>query len=329
MIETAFRSDELPREERFERFRGMVREFYDARSEHADDYWAHERYLQLGSVQVAHKRFLPMEVHRAPTTPFASGSDIYQISLVQNGIVRTEWTERNSVSALAPAGGLYVHDPARVEKSAFHAPGGSGPYQSLCVVLPKSALALPPARVERLFGQRVAVDEGFGALLERFLTGLTADTASFGPADGPRLGTVTVDLVAALFGNLLAAEAAVTPESRARTLILRARAFIQEHLADPALSPRTVADAHHISVSYLHKLFQPEGTTVAALIRRQRLEHIRRALSDATLRGTPIHAIAARWGFPNAADFSRAFRSAYGMTPRDFRQQALGDARRR
>ncbi|WP_326597509.1 helix-turn-helix domain-containing protein [Streptomyces sp. NBC_01803] len=327
MIETAFRSDDLPREERFERFRGMVREFYDARSEHAEDYWAHERYLQLGAVQVSHKRFLPMEVHRTPTSPFASGSDIYQISLVQNGIVRTEWTERNSVSAVSPAGGLYVHDPARVEMSAFHVPAGGEPYQSLCMIVPKSMLALPPARVERLFGRRVPVDEGFGALLEKFLSGLTADADSFGPADGPRLGTVAVDLVSALFGHLLAGEDAVTPESRARTLILRIRVFIQEHLSDPELSPQTVADAHHISVSYLHKLFQTEGTTVAAFIRRQRLEHIRRALSDAALRGMPIHAIAARWGFPNAADFSRTFRATYGVPPRDFRQQTLGAVR--
>ncbi|MFI0444498.1 helix-turn-helix domain-containing protein [Actinomadura sp. 6N118] len=34
-----------------------------------------------------------------------------------------------------------------------------------------------------------------------------------------------------------------------------------------------------------------------------------------------IHAIAARWGFTSPAHFSQAFRTAYGLSPRQFRQQ--------
>jgi AraC-like DNA-binding protein len=41
------------------------------------------------------------------------------------------------------------------------------------------------------------------------------------------------------------------------------------------------------------------------------------------MRQRPISAIAARWGFLRPADFSRAFRAAYGMTPRELRQTAL------
>ena len=41
----------------------------------------------------------------------------------------------------------------------------------------------------------------------------------------------------------------------------------------------------------------------------------------ASLRTTPIHAIAARWGFPRASDFTRAFRAAYGLSPKECRFQ--------
>ncbi|GAB3988835.1 hypothetical protein GCM10029978_112270 [Actinoallomurus acanthiterrae] len=44
---------------------------------------------------------------------------------------------------------------------------------------------------------------------------------------------------------------------------------------------------------------------------------------DRTGRTVSIHAIAAGWGFPRAADFTRAFRTAYGAPPRDYRLQAL------
>jgi len=104
---------------------------------------------------------------------------------------------------------------------------------------------------------------------------------------------------------------------------LRIRAFIQHHLADPDLTPRTIAAAHHISLSYLHRLFQDEQFTIAAWIRHQRMEHARRDLADRKLLPIPIHAIAARWGFHRATDFTRTFRSTYGIAPRDYRHQAL------
>ena len=52
-----------------------------------------------------------------------------------------------------------------------------------------------------------------------------------------------------------------------RALLLRVRAFIEDRLVDPGLTPAAVARAHHISLRYLYKLFEAERTSVAALIR--------------------------------------------------------------
>jgi AraC-like DNA-binding protein len=48
--------------------------------------------------------------------------------------------------------------------------------------------------------------------------------------------------------------------------------FIEARLSDRDLTPAKVAAAHHMSVRRLHKLFEDEPLTVAALIRRRRLE---------------------------------------------------------
>ncbi|MFF0628734.1 helix-turn-helix domain-containing protein [Streptomyces sp. NPDC004296] len=91
----------------------------------------------------------------------------------------------------------------------------------------------------------------------------------------------------------------------------------------PQLIRRSDPELCHLSLaSYLHRLFQREEATVAAWIRRRRLEAARRDLADPALRTLPVHAIATRWGFSRAADFSRAFRTAYGTPPRDYRSQA-------
>ncbi|CAM5724386.1 hypothetical protein SANTM175S_04325 [Streptomyces antimycoticus] len=95
--------------------------------------------------------------------------------------------------------------------------------------------------------------------------------------------------------------------------------------------PAAIAAHHHVSVRTLHLLFHSEPETVSARIRRRRLEHCHADLTDPRLRRRSISAIAARWGFLRPADFSRAFRAAYGVAPRELRQAALRslpDARR-
>ncbi|MFJ6863393.1 helix-turn-helix transcriptional regulator [Streptomyces termitum] len=89
-----------------------------------------------------------------------------------------------------------------------------------------------------------------------------------------------------------------------------------------------VAAAHHLSLSYLHRVFgrQSGGETVAAWIRSQRLERARQDLEDPALRTTPVHAVAARWGIPRASDFSRSFRAAYGVSPHEHRTRAMKGA---
>ena len=62
--------------------------------------------------------------------------------------------------------------------------------------------------------------------------------------------------------------------------------------------------------------------TVAGWIRSRRLERCRRDLADPSLAARPVAAIAARWGFSSAADFSRAFRTAHGVPPAEYRRFA-------
>ncbi|WP_059006162.1 helix-turn-helix domain-containing protein [Streptomyces specialis] len=320
MAERTFRSDDLPRDARFDYCHGRYKGLFELTSEDPDQFLACERFLALGAVQLSTKTYSPMDLARVPGSEPAFGPDTYELAFPLQGLVHTAFGHGDFSSR---PGGLYVHDVSRVRAVSFRTADETRPYQEVGLSVPKSLLTLPAGQVDRLLGQRLPVEGGFGAMLTMFMRQLATDSASFRPDDGPRLGTVVVDLVAALFGNLLAAESGLPPETRSRALALRIQTFVRRHLGRPDLTPQAIAEAHHISVSYLHKLFRAEGTTVSAFIRRERLERARRALSDAALCGMPIHAIAARWGFANSADFSRAFRAAYGVPPRDYRRRAL------
>ena len=71
-------------------------------------------------------------------------------------------------------------------------------------------------------------------------------------------------------------------------------------------------------------VYAGSGWTADRWIWHQRLLRCREALAAAD--GTPVSQIAYRWGFSDAAHFSRAFRRAFGTAPRDFRAGRGGSA---
>lgn len=223
---------------------------------------------------------------------------------------------------------LWVTDTSRAYDVRPSGSLGRQVIRGICADLPKTLLPLPPARIAQLLGRRLPGRQGVGPLLTGFLTGLEQQAESLQPADAPRLGTVLIDLLAAWFAQVLEVEDALPPETRRRALTTRIRAFVRQNLHAPELNPRAIAAAHHISLSYLHRLFQEDtpDETVAAWIRSQRLAGARRDLADPALAATPIHTIAARWGMVRASDFTRAFRGAYGVSPTEHRVRA-GSAR--
>ncbi len=131
-----------------------------------------------------------------------------------------------------------------------------------------------------------------------------------------------LDLLTVALGERLGVSGAIPTASRRRALLVQIHAFIEAHLGDRELSPRSIAAAMYISVRYLHKLFENEQTTVVDLIRRRRLEHCHRDLLDPSLDAVPVSAIAARWGFSTPAHFSRLFRTTYGVPPVELRNAA-------
>ncbi|GIG90416.1 AraC family transcriptional regulator [Plantactinospora endophytica] len=319
MIEAAaFRTEDLPVADRFgvwcERLADLTAPMVMT-SDHAADYRAKARILQLGAAQVWPTALQPIRCRRTPGLVRRSAPELYHLSLVLNG---TFDIHQNGEHGVHRRHDLYVVDMSRPFDCGLvggHRLAGIG------MEIPKALLPLPESKVEKLLARRLPGRDGFGALLAGFLTRLSANADGYRPADGPRLGTVLVDLISALFAHALDAEHELPPGTHRRSLTLRIRAFVQQHLHDPQLTVSAVAAAHHISVSYLHRLFETEDVTVAAWIREQRLERARRDLVDPVLRTTPIHEIGRRWGFAHPAAFSRTFRSVHGVSPTVYRRK--------
>lgn len=174
--------------------------------------------------------------------------------------------------------------------------------------------------IEDMCGLSVDGSAGLGAILLSHLRQIHATIDTIDLCDRPAVLRATVELVAAAFRP--------DPErlqgsAFRRALLHRVQDHIVAHLDDPALSAASVAAAFRFSPRYLHRLFEEFDVTVGSWIRGRRLEASRSDLASGAMAGYSITQIAMRHGFADASHFSHVFKDAFGLSPRDYRRQAM------
>jgi AraC-like DNA-binding protein len=160
-------------------------------------------------------------------------------------------------------------------------------------------------------------DSGSARLLVRYMNALALELPQLEPGAGAAAANAALELLrAAIEPNLPTSRAATRAAMRAE--ISR---YVRTHLQDPRLGPAAIARAYAMSVRALHALFEDVDASVAGLVRRERLA---RCLEDLQRpNGGSVTDIAFRWGFCDAAHFSRVFKREFGATPSEVRQRAL------
>jgi AraC-like DNA-binding protein len=320
-MSTLIQMDHVPVADRIDFFREMTTAVWvpmECRPDLDADYRAVFRASGLGPMQVVVMDVMPTTVHRTPQLISQADPDMLKMLLVCGG----------GASAVAQGG-----QQARLSPGEFALYNTRRPYEVRCGVddeptqlltfmFPPSLLPLSPGRLRDLAAVRIPATSGVGELTSQFLLQLARNIDSYTSADAARLSIAALEILAARLAHELDNRDWGTPETRRHALLTAVQGFIQQHLGDPELSPAAIAAAHHMSLRSLHQLFHEEGLTVAGWIRRRRLECCRRDLSDPALAARPVAAIAAKWGFSSASDFSRAFRAGHGVPPAEYRRSA-------
>ncbi|MGC9496403.1 helix-turn-helix domain-containing protein [Streptomyces sp. WG7] len=284
----------------------------------AEDFPARASVLDLGSVRVAAFDTPPGHIKRTRVDIQRADPGTYQLTFVSGSPL---WVSQQRQDSGLVLDDMVLFDISYPFEGAVPDKGRHA--QVVIVQLPREELPLPLDKVHRLLAQPLSARTGMGAILARFMTTLDTYGPDCDPRDLSRLGSTVLDLAGACLAQCLGAYDDLPAETRQQAVLARVNAFIDHNLGDPDLGPSGIAEHHHISVRSLHTLFQQQGETVAASIRRRRLERCYADLTDRRLQRHSISAIAARWGFLRPADFSRAFRAAYGVAPREFRKSAL------
>lgn len=251
-------------------------------------------------------------VLRTPALIRAGGSRYFKLSIMLSG---SGLLIQDNREALLLPGDIAVYDTHRPYTLEF-----DSDFRSLVLMFPQQLVDLPASAISQLMAIKMSGDAGLGKVISPFLIEMSRNLDQLSGASGARLAHNAVDLVTTMFSAELDISRGADRSPRAQ-LMARIRSYIEANLWDAELSPASVAAAHFISYRYLHVLFREENETVANLIRNRRLQQIRRELRDPVHAERSISAIAARWGFSDAAHFSRIFRATFDSTPSEYRNR--------
>lgn len=276
--------------------------------------------VSLGDVQLTRVTAASHQVRRTRRAIARNNPGLLKVCLQLCGTGRISQDGRET--ELTP-GDLTLYDTARPYTLSFDEPATFGVF---VFMFPGTLLGLPTDAVSRLTAVKVGGSAGLGALISPFLRNLAQVTGTDPGLLNTRLATNALSLLETVYRERLDLGCG-EPERLSSARRLAIQQWLDRHLGEPELSPERIAGAHHISVRYLHRLFETEGTSVSRWVKEHRLEGCRRELADPSLVRLSVAAIAARWGMLDAAVFSRAFRAAYGLSPREYRMRALGAGR--
>ena len=186
-------------------------------------------------------------------------------------------------------------------------------------------LFVPRALVEKSFpdaaslhGRWIHATTSLTRLLIEHLVALKRQIVGLSKEEAHHSFLTAVELLVAAFSR----QAGLSGNSRAavRAAVYgQVRRYVETHLHDPDLSPDSVLASLHLSRASVYRIFEHEGG-LAAYIRSRRL----RMAADELVRfpHMEVQDIAAGLGFNEASSFTRAFRRAFDIAPRDLREYA-------
>jgi AraC-like DNA-binding protein len=187
--------------------------------------------------------------------------------------------------------------------------------------IPLDRVALPQDAIRRVAALTLSPGHPVTDVAATYFRRLASRPDLFTVPGADVLSEPSIELMRAVIATHLDA-AELGKDALKAILPLRILEYARAHLHDPHLGVAQVAAAHFISERHLYNILGASGITLADWIRTQRLERCRNDIAAPAFHATSIASIARGWGFTDPSSFTRMFKNAYGMSPREWRHQA-------
>lgn len=192
-------------------------------------------------------------------------------------------------------------------------------FDALWVSVPRYRLEGRMHALADIMAQRIDGSTGIGHVASSMLSAALDEAPGMQPAEANRIANHLLDLLSLALTTRREASGTGRTTAYRASMLRRIQESIEQQLDDETLSPEGIAALHNISIRYINKLFEREGTSVARWIRMRRLELCRMDFEDPAKSDQSISDIAYAHGFGNISSFNRAFRARFGLSPRTLR----------
>ncbi|RZT86264.1 AraC family transcriptional regulator [Pseudonocardia sediminis] len=269
------------------------------------------RSTTLAHLQVSEVGSVAQTCRRTPQLAGHDHREYLQVGMLARGTASLEQDGRSTV--------LHPGDMALYETGRPFCWSFGGDWVLQVFTWPRDTLDLAASESAAATARRLDGRSGLGAIVGGVLRDLVTSPPPLSAPGAVRLADEVGGLVVTLAGERTAGAPVAASERSRAELREQIELHIAARLDDPDLGPASIAAALFISPRQLHRLYAETGESVTRRIRRSRLEHARRDLGDRRLADASITHVARRYGFTDLAAFSRAFRTAYGVSPSEYR----------
>jgi len=295
----------MPDHQAFEIWQTILDEFYEVvptRSAEAPHFAAALDMWNIGGATLTHGSFTAQRFVRTAKRARRDGLDNYTFLLHSGG----KWkADANGNGIESGEGRVCVVDFAR-------------PLVSEVTLNDSITLSLPREMLDSVLPSRnlhgMVLDGPQGGLLRDFLLSLTRRLPNLTAGQAPFIAAACRDLLAACLAPSAATAERAQPQLDALGL-RQARQLIELNMHRPDWGVEDIRLALGVSKATLYRMFSRFGG-VNEYIRARRLARAHALLVKSNGWGR-ISEVARLCGFTSDAHFSRAFRGAYGYTPRD------------
>lgn len=247
------------------------------------------------------------------------GNAVLVLALLEgNGLVQEG--DETLALALAP-GAILLLDPTRPWRVALHTP-----FRALLVKLESASFVLRLVRTSEQDLNLISPQTGVGAMCLNVVRSLADEIDRLSRHDLLSVEATLSDLLVTCLSHI-GDEQAEDSTSVQLGHLRRVCRTLEARLGDAELVIDDIGRLEGLSTRYIQKLFKVGSTTFSEYVKERRLERCRLDLANRALAHFTIAELCFRWGFGDAANFSRAFTARFGTTPKAYRAQPPADIR--
>lgn len=254
--------------------------------------------------------------HRLTRTPSRIRRADRETALVNIMISGNCHFEQEGRRSILRPGDLCIYESVRPYEIV-----AANPFDVLVVMVERSRMEAALGNLRLHTGARIDGHSAAACLAQRFWRDLAANWAKLSASELTALTSSGLDLLRIAAGS--ADNARWGARSGGSESLRRAICFMRDHLARPSLSPVEIAGATGLSLRRLQEVFQQSGMTVMGELRTMRLRAAQCRLADQYCESASIQSVMESVGWLDQAHFSRAFKQAFGLSPRAYRRDRV------